>query len=112
MEYKESGPDNESTALPEKPINWEAISEDWSRSGLSQQKYCQQKNLVYSQFMYWRGRLKKKKPQLLPVRPKPDAQCSSGWIITINSQLSLHIKNDLTEEKLLRLIKATGVLPC
>jgi len=37
---------------------WTARIAAWESSGLSQQKYCDQAQLTYSRFVYWRGRLK------------------------------------------------------
>ncbi len=75
MEYKEANVASESLPSQKGSPDWETIFADWKCSGLSQRNYCQKKKLVYSQFMYWRGRLKKKKPQLIP--PSDTAQSPS-----------------------------------
>ncbi len=112
MEYKEANVASEPLSSQKESPDWKAIFADWERSGLNQRNYCQKKKLVYSQFMYWRGRLKKKKPQLIPLRTQSKAPPSCEWIITVNSQLSLHINSQFTEEKLLCLLTSLGVLPC
>jgi len=38
---------------------WSERIAAWKISGLSQQKYCDQTQLTYSTFVYWRGRLKR-----------------------------------------------------
>jgi hypothetical protein len=44
----------------------------WESSGLAQKKFCEQKGLVYKQFVYWRGILNRAKtrntePKLLKI---------------------------------------------
>lgn len=37
---------------------WAARIDEWSRSGLSQQQYCEENHLAVSTFGWWRKRLK------------------------------------------------------
>ncbi len=37
---------------------WSEHIKAWSGSTLTQQRYCQQHQLVYTRFLYWRSRLK------------------------------------------------------
>lgn len=37
---------------------WQSHIEAWQRSGLSQTAYCQQHDLVWSRFCYWRRKLR------------------------------------------------------
>ena len=37
---------------------WHRHMAGWKNSGLSQQKFCKNNNLVYHQFLYWRHKLK------------------------------------------------------
>jgi hypothetical protein len=41
---------------------WQAIIAEQEQSGLSQKEFCNTHNLVLSQFVYYRGTLKAKKP--------------------------------------------------
>ena len=64
----------DSQLIPEKPIfplNWQSIMQEWETSGLRQREFCKARSLVYSQFMYHRGQLKKsesKPAELLPIQ--------------------------------------------
>lgn len=51
---------------------WSEQNTLWESSGLAQQKFCKQQGLVYKEFVYWRGVLKKTKvstsePKLLKI---------------------------------------------
>lgn len=39
---------------------WQNLVEEQENSGLSQKEFCKQQNLILSQFVYYRSRLKKK----------------------------------------------------
>lgn len=39
---------------------WQSLVEEQEKSGLSQTKFCKQKNIVLSQFTYYRGLIKAK----------------------------------------------------
>jgi len=70
----------------------------WKDSGLSQQKYCDQEQLTYTTFVYWRSRLKKTvddgsasgKVNFVPVmfRPESDAKLT----LQINGQHGVDIR--------------------
>ena len=49
---------NQLSAPEDKRRLWTDRIAAWEASGLSQQKYCDQAQLTYSTFIYWRGRLK------------------------------------------------------
>ncbi len=46
------------TSPDDKQRFWSDRIAAWKDSGLSQQKYCDQEQLTYTTFVYWRGRLK------------------------------------------------------
>ncbi len=46
------------TSSDNKQSLWLARVTAWKDSGLSQKKYCDQEQLTYTTFVYWRGRLK------------------------------------------------------
>jgi len=35
--------------------DWRRVNEEWAKSGKPQAVFCQQKNINYSRFVYWRG---------------------------------------------------------
>ncbi len=58
----------------EKQAYWAAHIEGWQQSELTQPDYCQQQNISYVQFGYWRTRLNRNMrsevqsdPKLIPV---------------------------------------------
>ncbi len=91
---------------------WAQRIADWHTSGLSQQIYCDQKQLTYSTFVYWRGRLKqdkdnntkKKKVNFLPVKLSNDSD--SILTLKINGQHSVVIAQDFDPDLLRKIIQA------
>lgn len=52
-----------------KQANWQTHIDAWSKSGLTQKAFCQEKRLSLATFGYWRKKLASKKPtsNLIPV---------------------------------------------
>ena len=79
---------------------------EWEKSGLSQIKFCTEKDIRLSTFQYWRGRLNKlqKKEKFIPVMipgrensPKPILEFS------VSDDLRISIKFNFQSEELLKL---------
>ena len=52
------------------PDQWQAIIKQWQASGLSAAAFCQQHDVVYHHFLYWRLKLGKSvSHKLVPVVP-------------------------------------------
>ena len=52
------------------PDQWQAIIKQWQASGLSAAAFCQQHDVVYHNFLYWRRKLGKPvSHKLVPVGP-------------------------------------------
>ena len=50
------------------PTQWQAIIEQWQASGLSAKTFCQQQQVMYHNFLYWRRKLRQSvNSQLVPV---------------------------------------------
>lgn len=49
------------TERNENPAKWQALVEEHERSGLSQKEFCKEKNVVLSQFVYYRLKFSRKK---------------------------------------------------
>ena len=66
----------------QKQEHWAAHIEGWQRSDLTQPEYCEQQNISYVQFGYWRTRLARRaKPEckLIPtnlIKSSPSATVS------------------------------------
>lgn len=72
----------------ERRARWQKWIEDQAVSGLSRREFCQQNNLVLSQFSYYYGEFQKKKrqgfianePPVLPIQLRPTQAHSSSEI--------------------------------
>jgi len=90
---------------------WSKRIADWKTSGLGQRVYCNQKQLNYSTFVYWRGRLKqdkdhnikKNKVNFLPVK-LTNGSCST-LTLKINGQHSVVIAQDFDPDLLRKIIQ-------
>ena len=52
------------------PTQWQAIIEQWQASSLSAKTFCQQQQVMYHNFLYWRRKLRQSvSSQLVPVVP-------------------------------------------
>lgn len=84
----------------------------WEGSGLSQQTYCDQAQLTYSTFVYWRSRLKQLKSEdtasskvsFVPVAFRP--KVTSALRLTINDQYSIEIQSGFDPDLLGQVIQA------
>ncbi len=84
----------------------------WKTSGLTQRAYCDQHQLVYSTFVYWRGRLKQFKADdhasgkvsFLPVTLKHGS--STTLTLRINDQHSVEITPGFDPDLLGKVIQA------
>ena len=58
---------------------WQAIIEQWQASGLSAKTFCQQQQVTYHNFLYWRRKLRPSaNSQLVPVVPDPSTVAADG----------------------------------
>ena len=102
------------------PSYWAEQNSLWESSGLAQQKFCEQQGLVYKQFVFWRGRLKKSKaikakPKLLEVSTTPTRQAfraitetASGLEVILPTGIKLYIKEEADVSKASALIQLLG----
>ena len=63
---------------------WLKHIEVWDNGTLSQHTYCSENNLSFSQFAYWRRRLKNKETKVIKANPKP----SKEWIALTPRELN------------------------
>ena len=54
----------------QKPLFWKKQIDYWKRSGLSQKQFCQEKDLKFCTFKYWRQKLSRKDEGIsfVPIR--------------------------------------------
>ena len=91
---------------------WSDRIASWKQSGLAQRAYCEQQQLVYSTFAYWRGRLKKLqgghelegKVNFLPVTLKQESSVS--LILRINDRHTLEINPGFDPDLLAKVVQA------
>ena len=100
------------TQINDKQTLWSNHISAWQASEHSQVAYCEQNNLSYSAFGYWRTRLKKEdKAQKDPakairfasIKVKSDRQ--SHFTLKINDRHSIEIKNGFDKTLLSELIQ-------
>ena len=103
---------------------WKGIYEEWQSSKLTQLQFCKSKNLSYSSFCYWRGRVLNKpstpqeRPQtFIPVklaRPEQSKPTSlskpskAAIQIILPSGVSVDIHNHAEASLVLQMMKALG----
>lgn len=112
---------------------WEALSLEWSQSGLPQKEFCEQRGINYKTFVNWRSvnkvatpravkrtvKASRQKSPLIPLRvietdeghspltPKPKVKSSTSSAITIvmPSGNRLLIEDGFDEKTLLRVLR-------
>ncbi len=101
---------------PSMSINKQALWSErvaaWEASELSQPRFCEQNNISYSAFGYWRTRLKKQKPiepsaeprHFLPVNIKNHDNRS--LILKINALHSIELSSGFDAALLSQIIQA------
>ena len=58
---------------------WQAIIEQWQASGLPAKTFCQQQQVTYHNFLYWRRKLRPSaNSQLVPVVPDSPTVAADG----------------------------------
>ena len=90
---------------------WRHHIEEWKRSGLSQDKYCQQLGLSKYTFGYWNQKIRKgiKSKALVPVSiipeiSPPDLSQQSGISVTIKNRFTINLDNKFNSSTLTELI--------
>ncbi len=100
------------TSLTPTQSRWLQHMTAWETSGLSQADFCQQQQLVYGTFVYWRHRLKKLNAKshpgnavsFLPVKLSPMKQAS--LTLRINGRHSIELDADFDPALLHRVVQA------
>lgn len=95
-----------------KQQRWSDHVAAWKGSGLSQKQYCNQQQLTYSTFVYWRGRLKplngddlaSGKVSFLPVTFRQEDQAT--LMLRINDRYSIEIRSGFDSDLLGKVIQA------
>jgi len=90
---------------------WRAIFEEWSSSGLSQRRFCDDREIRYSTFCYWRRRLREEieiesASPFIPVeiKPTPRSFRSSHYEVRLEDGVRIRVPSDFESESLARLI--------
>ena len=83
---------------PDKATYWQQHLKDWQQSGLSQRDYCQQHELTYASFGYWRKRLRTKESttaKLVPISVSRPALITVYLPSGVRIEVPLHSLADL-----------------
>lgn len=70
----------------EKSVIWKKHFEEWKRSGLSQDAFCQEKALSLHTFKYWRCKLLSKTTEISSVKivqisPQPQTASTTAFLL-------------------------------
>ena len=108
---------DKNTVSERKQQHWSGHVASWEASGLSQQRYCDQHQLIYSTFVYWRSRLKQLKDKqpttesvhFVPVKIKQEAR--SPLMLEIRSHYRIEISPGFDPALLSKVIQVVQQLP-
>ena len=98
----------------ERRAHWKGIISDWESSKLSQPAFCKERDIVYSQFCYWRYELNKTKRhdpgQFIPLSLNKQSQQPSAKSLTVclpeGISIKIHDESQLSlAAKLLRALR-------
>ena len=98
--------------MTEKQQQWSEHIADWEASGLTQSIFCQQHNLSYATFVYWRSYFKKQGQQqqlpvavnFLPVNIRQPNR--TGLTLMINGLHGIDIQQDFDPVLLADVVRA------
>lgn len=94
--------------------HWRGIMEQFEKSGLSQENFCQENNVSFRKFKYYRYRIqlenKKQCKQTFAAvkieQPKPAVQANKGVSITLPNQLTVTFHERMSDSDFIALIQA------
>ncbi len=72
------------TKISAKGPDWQCLSKEWERSGLSQKQFCEDRGISYIAFCYQRGELKKRERQKSPLHPSLAQAETVGQFIPVS----------------------------
>lgn len=103
----------------ESKIDWSAINAEWESSKLSQEAFCQSKEIIYSTFVYHRGKILEKRkaakrPPFASVRIKDTESFSVCDTLTLRlpNGISLSIAANVNHSDLKQVLILLGVGSC
>lgn len=107
---------------------WKDIIADWQRSSMKQREYCCSKQIAYSTFKNWRGKVKREKlrdsllvtdgykssNEFIPIKITEESPSRLPRPIIISSELTIKTKegheikvcSDFDEKTMVKLLKA------
>jgi len=87
-------------ATEQKADFWQHHVSRWRRSQLSQKAYCQQNELSYTRFCYWRTRLNKDRQSTAKFIPVGAGQIGASVTISLPVGIRLEVPADALESLL------------
>ena len=104
--YEELNPD-------QKKEFWSNHIRHFRKSGLSQKKYCEQENLSYWSFRTWYYKTSPETAETKFIRVnsfKPEERPASKIIMSLRGKIQIEFNENISEEILRRIFKASEVL--
>jgi len=91
---------------------WSEHINSWLKSGLSQKKYCEQKDLSYWSFRTWHDKTRSVKSESKFIRlntPFPKENHTSKISIILSGILRIEFEENISDEALRKIFKAAEV---
>ena len=86
---------------------WGQHIKNWQKSGMSQAKYCEQKNLRVSAFGYWHRKLSSPDSEIEFVKlPANHPHAGSTLEIQFGAEIKIRVDSHFDPELLVRVLKA------
>lgn len=79
---------------PSSITDWESINREWKESGLTQQAFCQERNIRLSTFVYHRGKIIEKH-SVSKSRQFTEVKLSNESSPPLCRDLTLHLPNNI-----------------
>ncbi len=88
------------------------VFKEWSSSGLSQRRFCEQREISFSTFGYWRRQLREGSENELPspfvpveIKPAHASPSRSHYEVRLEDGIRIRVPSDFESECLGRLIE-------
>jgi len=95
----------------EKRRIWEAHLKSWKESGLSQAKFCREKELEARRFLYWKKRIMPQKASFVEIAiSRPSYSAVSPISIVVGGHYRIEIQEGFNPASLEQVLKVVGGL--
>lgn len=103
------------TAGPELTALWQTRISDWQSTDQTMKRWCQEHDVSYIQFTYWKSRLcgkREKSADTSSFVELPDDTSEACGVVIEFRGLRLHLDRHFDEESLIRCLRLLGKMSC